>query len=479
MIHTTKKAITFDDVLILPAYSEILPKNINFQTKLTKQITLNIPILSAAMDTVTESKLAIALAKEGGIGFIHKNMSTKKQIQEIKKVKNYNKKKIIIHPKCISPNTKISEIQTLNLKYKFSSYPIISKNKKLLGIITNKNILRANNPNQKVSAYMTPKNKLITAKKNENFHTIYKKMKQKKINNILVIDKKCRLFGMIDIKNLQKTRHPNACKDKNGKLRVGAAINTQNTQTDIHKLIMAGVDILLIDSAHGHSKDILQMILQIKSKYPNIQIIGGNIATGNAAIDLIKVGADAVKVGIGPGSICTTRIVTGVGVPQLTAISDVSKALQGTNIPIIADGGIRFSGDIAKAIVAGASCVMLGSLLAGSKESPGNIEIYQGRLFKSYRGMGSKSAMSQGSASRYNQQKTSINQLVPEGVEGKIAYKGKLTKILHQQIGGLKSCMRLTGCSTIQELQKKAKFIIISQASMQENHAQNIIIKKY
>ncbi|MCR3755043.1 MAG: inosine 5'-monophosphate dehydrogenase [Candidatus Westeberhardia cardiocondylae] len=474
MINIIKKSLTFDDVLILPEYSKILHNQIKLNTKLTKKIKLNIPISSAAMDTVTESKLAIALAKEGGIGFIHKNMSIKKQIQEIKIVKNYKNKKITINPKCVFPETKIKEIKKLILKNKFSSYPVIDKNNKLIGVITKRDIRFSNNSNQTVSSLMTQKNKLITTTKNESLKTIYQKMKKKRIKNILVVDKKYQLLGMININNINTIQYPNACKDKYNRLLVGAAINTQNTNNDVKKLIKSGVDVLLVDSSHGHSKDVIKLIYKIKLKYPNIQIIGGNIATKNAALDLKKVGVDAVKVGIGPGSICTTRIITGVGVPQITAISEVAEALQGSNIPIIADGGIRVSGDISKAIVAGASCVMMGYLLAGSKESPGKIKKIHGSLFKIYRGMGSRNAMIKGSSIRYSQYKIPYNKLIPEGVEGIVKYQGKLKNIIHNQIGGLKSCMRLTGCKTIRELQTKAKFIIVSKSGIKESNIHSI-----
>ncbi|CEN32090.1 Inosine-5'-monophosphate dehydrogenase [Candidatus Westeberhardia cardiocondylae] len=478
MIHIiNKKALTFDDVLISPQYSKISPNKINLKTQLTKKIFLNIPILSAAMDTVTESKLAIALAKEGGIGFIHKNMSTKKQIQEIKRVKNYTNHKndkIITNPKCVFPSTKILEIKKFIYHNGFFSYPVINKKNELIGIITKRDISHATNLNQKVSSIMTPKNRLITTQKNEDLKFIRKKMYEKKIEKILVINKKHHLLGMITKRDLTHP-HKNACKDKYGYLRVGAAISIETTTKHIKTLIEEGVDVLLIDSSHGHSKKVLQLILKIRSKYPTAQIIGGNIATKNAAIDLMKAGVDAVKVGIGPGSICTTRIVTGVGVPQITAISDVAKALKGTNIPVIADGGIRYSGDIAKAIAAGATCVMLGYILAGTKESPGKIKTHKGYSYKSYRGMGSINAMYKGSSDRYYQSNKTIHQLVPEGVEGKIPYKGELKNVLHQQIGGLRSCMRLTGCATIDDLQKKAKFIIISQAGIKENHTHGIM----
>ncbi|CUR53723.1 Inosine-5'-monophosphate dehydrogenase [Serratia symbiotica] len=479
MLRIAKEALTFDDVLLIPSDSKVLPNTAKLNTQLTKNIRLNIPILSAAMDTVTESNLAIALAKEGGLGFIHKNMPIERQVKEVRRVKKYEST-IVKNLQTIVQTTTIKEVKKLTIRNGFTIYPIVDKNNKLLGIVTKRDIQLITNLNKLITEIMIPKSQLITIKNDKTQKIILHKINEKHINKALIVDNNFNLLNMITIKDFQKEeRLSNACKDEYNQLRVGAAVGggTGNEQR-IDALVSAGIDILLIDSSHGHSAGVLQRIHETRIKYPNLPIIGGNVATAAGAKALVKAGVNAVKVGIGPGSICTTRIVTGVGIPQITAIADVADALEGTDIPVIADGGIRFSGDIAKAIAAGASCVMLGSMLAGTKESPGEIELYQGRSFKSYRGMGSLGAMSQGSSDRYFQNNNNNEKLVPEGIEGKVAYKGMLKSIVHQQMGGLRSCMGLTGCATIHELRTKAEFVRISNASIKENHVHDVIITK-
>ncbi|WMY96058.1 MAG: IMP dehydrogenase [Arsenophonus sp.] len=479
MLRIKKEAVTFDDVLLVPAYSTVLPNAVDLSTKLTKTIRLNIPILSAAMDTVTESSLAIALAQEGGIGFIHKNMSLERQVEEVRRVKKYESG-IVIDPVTVTPQTTIRQVHEMAKKNGFAGYPVINNKEELIGIITGRDIRFVTDVDQPVTAVMTPQANLVTVKDGEDHDIILQKLHEKRIEKVLVVDKNFHLFGMITVKDFKKAeRKPNACKDTKGRLRVGAAIGINaNSETRIEALITAGVDVLLIDSSHGHSEGVLRFISTIRKRYPDLPIIGGNVATGEGAKALAQAGASAVKVGIGPGSICTTRIVTGVGVPQITAISDAVDALKEINVPVIADGGIRFSGDIAKAIAAGASCVMVGSMFAGTEESPGEIILFQGRSYKSYRGMGSIGAMSKGSYDRYFQSNNIVNKLVPEGIEGRIAYKGLLKNIIYQQMGGLRSCMGLTGCLNIEELRTKTEFVRITSAAIKENHVHDVIITK-
>lgn len=479
MLRIAKEALTFDDVLLIPAYSTILPHTAELGTQLTKNIRLNIPMLSAAMDTVTESGLAIALAQEGGLGFIHKNMSIERQAEEVIRVKKYESG-IVIDPQTVTPETTLQKVKTLTARNGFAGYPVVTECKELIGIITGRDVRFVTNLNQPVIAVMTPKTRLVTVKEGESRGIVLKKMHEKRIEKVLVVDDSFHLLGMITVKDFQKAeRKPNACKDEYGRLRVGAAVGVSSGNIQrIDALVAAGVDILLIDSSHGHSAGVLKRIRETRIKYPNLPIIGGNVATDAGAKALADAGVSAVKVGIGPGSICTTRIITGVGVPQITAIADAVDALKGMGIPVIADGGIRFSGDIAKAIAAGASCVMVGAMLAGTEESPGEIELYQGRSFKSYRGMGSLGAMSDGSSDRYFQNNNASDKLVPEGIEGRVAYKGMLKAIIHQQMGGLRSCMGLTGCATIDELRTKAEFVRISGAGIQESHVHDVIITK-
>lgn len=479
MLRITKEALTFDDVLLLPAHSTVLPNTADLRTQLTQKIQLNIPMLSAAMDTVTESNLAIALAQEGGIGFIHKNMSIERQAKEVTRVKRHESG-VVINPQCVTLSTTLSAVKELTARNGFAGYPVVTEDNELAGIITSRDVRFVTNLKQPVSAVMTPKERLVTVKEGEAREVVLTKMHEKRVEKALVVDEHFHLLGMVTVKDFQKAeRKPNACKDEHGRLRVGAAAGVGiGNEERIDALVAAGVDVLLIDSSHGHSEGVLQCIHKTCFKYPDLQIIGGNVATGSGALALVAAGVKAVKVGIGPGSICTTRIVTGVGVPQITAISDAVQALEGTGIPVIADGGIRFSGDIAKAIAAGAACVMVGSLLAGTEESPGEIELYQGRSFKSYRGMGSLGAMSKGSSDRYFQTDNAVNKRVPEGIEGRVTYKGFLKEIVHQQMGGLRSCMGLTGCATINDLRTKTEFIRISGAGIQESHVHDVAITK-
>ncbi len=475
MLRIAKEALTFDDVLLVPAHSTVLPNTAELGTQLTATIRLNIPMLSAAMDTVTESRLAIALAQEGGLGFIHKNMSIERQAEEVSRVKKHESG-VVTEPQTVTPTTTLRQVKELTARNGFAGYPVVTEDYELVGIITGRDVRFVTDLDQPVTAVMTPKERLVTVKEGETREVVLQKMHEKRVEKVLVVDDSFHLRGMITVKDFQKAeRKPNACKDEHGRLRVGAGAGNEER---IDALVAAGVDVLLIDSSHGHSEGVLQRIRETRAKYPNLQIVGGNVATGAGAKALADAGVSAVKVGIGPGSICTTRIVTGVGVPQITAIADAVEALEGTGIPVIADGGIRFSGDIAKAIAAGASCVMVGSMLAGTEESPGEIELYQGRSFKSYRGMGSLGAMSKGSSDRYFQTDNAADKLVPEGIEGRVAYKGLLKEIVHQQMGGLRSCMGLTGCGTINELRTKAEFVRISGAGIQESHVHDVTITK-
>ncbi|MXP56593.1 IMP dehydrogenase [Pantoea sp. Mhis] len=479
MLRIIKKALTFDDVLLVPAYSTTLPNIVDLSTQLTKDIRLSIPMLSAAMDTVTESNLAIALAQEGGLGFIHKNMSIEQQADEVRKVKKYESG-VVTEPQTVLPTTTLKEVKELTKRNGFAGYPVVDISKKLVGIVTSRDVRFVTDLTKFVSAVMTPRERLVTVKENEEREVVLQKMHENRVEKALVVNNSFHLLGMITVKDFQKSKQkPNACKDIQGRLCVGAAVGAGKDNIErVDVLVATGIDLLLIDSSHGHSENILKFIRTTRSKYPNLGIVGGNVATGAGALALARAGVSVVKVGIGPGSICTTRIVTGVGVPQITAISDAVTALEGTGVPVIADGGIRFSGDIAKAIAAGAVAVMVGSMLAGTEESPGEIEFYRGRAFKSYRGMGSLSAMSKGSCERYFQGNNSTDKLVPEGIEGRVAYKGHLKEIIYQQMGGLRSCMGLTGCPTINELRTKAEFVHISSAGINESHVHDVTITK-
>ena len=479
MLRIKQEALTFDDVLLVPAHSTVLPNTANLSTQLTKEIRLNIPMLSAAMDTVTETKLAISLAQEGGIGFIHKNMTIERQADRVRKVKKFESG-IVSEPVTVSPDLTLAALAEMVKKNGFAGYPVVDAENNLIGIITGRDTRLVKDLSKTVSQLMTKKENLVTVKEGASRETILELMHKNRVEKVLVVDDAFKLKGMITVKDFQKAEQkPNACKDEFGRLRVGAAVGAgPGNEERIDALVKAGVDVLLIDSSHGHSEGVLQRVRETRAKYPNLPIVAGNVATAEGAIALADAGASAVKVGIGPGSICTTRIVTGVGVPQITAIADAAAALKDRGIPVIADGGIRFSGDIAKAIAAGASCVMVGSMFAGTEEAPGEIELYQGRAFKSYRGMGSLGAMAKGSSDRYFQSDNAADKLVPEGIEGRIPYKGYLKEIIHQQMGGLRSCMGLTGCATIEELRTKAEFVRISGAGIKESHVHDVTITK-
>ncbi|QAV25006.1 IMP dehydrogenase [Proteus hauseri] len=479
MLRIKKEALTFDDVLLVPAHSTVLPNTADLSTQLTETIRLNVPMLSAAMDTVTEASLAIALAQEGGIGFIHKNMSIERQAEEVRRVKKHESG-VVTDPITVTPETSLREVYEMTQRNGFAGYPVVTEQNELVGIITGRDVRFVTDLDQPVTAVMTPKERLVTVKEGEARDVVMQKMHEKRVEKALVVDDSFHLRGMITAKDFKKAeRKPNACKDEHGRLRVGAAVGAgAGNEERVAALVAAGVDVLLIDSSHGHSEGVLQRIRDTRALYPNLPIIGGNVATAQGALALADAGVSAVKVGIGPGSICTTRIVTGVGVPQITAIADAVEALKDRNIPVIADGGIRFSGDIAKALAAGAACVMVGSMFAGTEESPGEIELFQGRSYKSYRGMGSLGAMSKGSSDRYFQTDNAADKLVPEGIEGRVAYKGLVKNIVHQQMGGLRSCMGLTGCATIKELNTKAEFVRISGAGIQESHVHDVTITK-
>ncbi len=478
MLRIQQQAVTFDDVLLVPGYSEVIPSDVSLHTQLTHRIGLKIPIISSAMDTVTESRLAIALAQEGGVGIIHKNMSIQAQAYEVEKVKKFENG-MVINPIVASPDYTVGQLQTLINQYHFSGVPIVEDGK-LKGLVTSRDMRFVTDLTRQVSDIMTPQSKLVTVKEGASEAEIQSKLYENRIEKILVVNDAFELVGLITLKDIQKaTDKPYACKDQQGRLVVGAAVGTgDETPKRIDTLVQAGVDIIVVDTAHGHSKGVIQRVHWVKQNYPDIAVIAGNIATAEAAIALADAGVDAVKVGIGPGSICTTRIVAGVGVPQLTAISNVADALSEKDIPVIADGGIRYSGDICKAIAAGASVVMVGSLFAGTEESPGEVELFQGRSYKSYRGMGSLNAMSKGSSDRYFQANQSPQKFVPEGVEGRVPYKGGLQAVLHQLLGGVRSGMGYTGCSDIQTMKQQAEFVQISSAGIGESHVHNITVTK-
>lgn len=472
------EALTFDDVLLLPAHSKILPTKVDIRSKLTREIEINIPIISAAMDTVTESELAIALAREGGIGIIHKNMPPSKQAAEVDRVKR-SESGMILDPITLSPEQPIREALRVMQHYQISGIPLI-KGKKLVGIITNRDLRFEENLDRPISDLMTSKN-LITAPEGTTLEEAKHILQKHRIEKLLVVDKQGNLKGLITVKDIQKkAKYPHACKDKHGRLRVGAAIGVGKEALErAQELINSKVDIIVIDTAHGHSQKVMDTIKEFKSAFPHINLIAGNIATAEAAKDLVKCGADAVKVGIGPGSICTTRVVTGVGVPQITAIMEVAKALKGSGIPIISDGGIKFTGDIPKAIAAGADAVMIGSLFAGTTESPGETILWDGRRYKQFRGMGSLGAMMQGSKDRYFQENVSEKEkFVPEGIEGRVPYRGPLSETVFQMVGGLRAAMGYTGCRNIAELKTKAKFVKISLAGLRESHPHDVEITK-
>ncbi|MGR9071953.1 MAG: IMP dehydrogenase [Gammaproteobacteria bacterium] len=476
-----QEALTFDDVLLVPAHSTVLPRDVDLTTRLTREINLNIPLISAAMDTVTESRLAITIAQEGGIGVIHKNMTAEQQAQQVRSVKKYESG-VIKEPITVSPKVTIREVIELTRAHNISGVPVVDGNE-LVGIVTARDLRFETRLDESVTKVMTPKERLVTVSEDADQQEAIALLHKHRIEKVLVVNGDFHLRGMITVKDIQKAKdYPRACKDQFERLRVGAAVGTgQGTEERVAALVEAGVDVVVVDTAHGHSRGVLDRVRWIKKHYPDLQVIGGNIATAEAAIALAEAGADGVKVGIGPGSICTTRIIAGVGVPQITAVNNVSEALKGTGIPLIADGGIRYSGDVSKALAAGAYAVMMGGLFAGTEEAPGDVELYQGRSYKSYRGMGSLGAMSQqqGSSDRYFQEEAdSVEKLVPEGIEGRVPYKGSVVAIIHQLLGGVRASMGYTGCETIASLHEKACFVRVTSAGMRESHVHDVAITK-
>ncbi len=477
-MRVTQEALTFDDVLLVPARSEVLPNDAILKTRLTRDIELNIPLVSAAMDTVTEAGLGIAIAQEGGLGIVHKNLSIEGQAAEVASVKKYESG-IIKDPITICPDTSVREVIELTRSRKISGLPVIGENG-LVGLVTKRDLRFESNLDQPVSSIMTKRDSLVTVGEGAEKAEILELLHRHRIERLLVVDDHGELSGMITVKDIVKSSvYPLACKDNQGRLQVGAAVGTgADTEERVAALAAAEVDVIVVDTAHGHSRGVLDRVAWVKQNYPDIQVVGGNIATGAAARDLVDAGADAVKVGIGPGSICTTRIVAGVGVPQITAISNVAAALKDTNVPLIADGGIRFSGDIAKALVAGAHCVMIGSMFAGTEEAPGEVELFQGRSYKSYRGMGSIAAMQKGSSDRYFQADSADEKLVPEGIEGRVPFKGPLVDTIHQLLGGVRSSMGYVGCQTIDEMRTNPEFVKVTSAGMAESHVHDVTITK-
>jgi len=484
MLRIVEDALTFDDVLLVPAHSQVLPNMVDLKTSLTASITLNIPLVSSAMDTVTESRLAIAMAQEGGMGIIHKSMSIEQQAREVRKVKKYESG-VVADPICITPDTTVRKLLELTQEHHISGLPVIRDvgSRDLVGIVTSRDVRFENNMEATVDKIMTPKERLVTVREGADLDEIKVLMHDHRIEKVLVVNDDFELKGLVTLKDIRKSEDfPNACKDDLGQLRVGAAVGVgKETEDRVKALVNAGVDVVVVDTSHGHSQDVINRVREIKKAFPELQLIGGNVATAAGAVALAEAGVDAIKVGIGPGSICTTRIVTGVGVPQITAVANVREALKDTNIKVISDGGIRFSGDIAKAIVAGANVVMIGSLLAGTEEAPGEVELYQGRSYKAYRGMGSLGAMSQShsSADRYFQNiEEGASKLVPEGIEGRVPYKGPMSAIIFQLIGGIRSSMGLTGCGDIEEMRAKPEFVRITAAGVSESHVHDVSITK-
>jgi len=479
-MRVTEQALTFDDVLLVPAFSDVLPREVSITARLTRDITLNIPLLSAAMDTVTESGLAIALAQEGGIGIIHKNMSPEAQARQVRLVKKHESG-VVKDPLTVSPETSIREVLELTHHYKISGLPVVD-GEDLVGIVTSRDMRFETRLEDPVKNIMTKKDKLITVSEGATKEEIKALLHKHRIEKVLVVNKAFQLRGLVTVKDIQKAHEfPNACKDSDEQLRVGAAVGVgEASQARVGALINANVDVIIVDTAHGHSAGVLEMVKWVKKTFPDNQVIGGNVATAAGAKALVDAGADGVKVGIGPGSICTTRIVSGVGMPQISAIANVAEGLKGTEVPFIADGGIRFSGDVAKAIVAGAHSIMIGGLFAGTEEAPGEVELYQGRSYKTYRGMGSLGAMSQqhGSSDRYFQENDEIEKLVPEGIEGRVPYKGPLDAIIHQLLGGVRAAMGYTGCKDLEEMRTRPEFIRLTNAGMRESHVHDVTITK-
>ena len=480
-MRVVQKALTFDDVLLVPAHSTVLPREVSLKTSITRAIALHIPVASAAMDTVTESRLAVAIAQEGGIGILHKNMSPKAQAGEVAKVKRYESG-VVKDPITIEPSMTVREVLNLTGRHKISGLPVVSTTGKVVGIVTNRDLRFETKLDQPVKNIMTPRERLITVREGASREEALALMHKHRLERVLVVNKSYELRGLITVKDILKSsEHPNACKDRLGRLRVGAAIGVgEGTEERAEALVEAGADVIVVDTAHGHSQAVINRVKWMKRSFPRMQVIGGNIATATAAKALADAGVDGVKVGIGPGSICTTRVVAGIGVPQITAVANVARALAKSDIPVIADGGIRYSGDIAKAIAAGAHAVMIGSLFGGTEESPGEIELYQGRSYKAYRGMGSLGAMQQGSADRYFQENDELDtdKLVPEGVEGRVPYKGGLVPLVQQLMGGLRASMGYLGCATIDEVRRKAEFVEITLAGIRESHVHDVQITK-
>src|SRR5688572_5510529 len=478
-MRVIQKALTFDDVLLLPAHSRVLPREVSLKTRLTRKLELNLPLLSAAMDTVTEARLAIAIAQEGGIGIIHKNFTVQAQAAEVAKVKRFESG-VLRDPMTIAPEMPVRDVMQLQREQRISGFPVV-KNGKVVGIVTNRDLRFETNLDQPVKSIMTPQRRLITVREGASREEAKELMHRNRLERVLVIDDEFHLKGLVTVKDITKeSEHPNASKDAHGKLRVGAAVGVgEGTEERVAALVEAGVDVVVVDTAHGHAQGVLDRVKWIKSRYPTVEVVGGNVGTADGARALVDHGADGVKVGIGPGSICTTRIVAGVGVPQITAIQNVSEALARAGVPLVADGGVRYSGDIAKALAAGAHAVMLGSLFAGTEESPGEIELYQGRSYKAYRGMGSLGAMQQGAADRYFQDsEMNVDKLVPEGVEGRVPYKGSAVWVMQQLLGGVRASMGYTGCATVEELRTRTQFVEITAAGMRESHVHDVQIVK-
>ncbi|HKQ27175.1 MAG TPA: IMP dehydrogenase [Burkholderiales bacterium] len=478
-MRVIQKALTFDDVLLLPAHSRVLPREVSLKTRLTRKLELNMPLVSAAMDTVTEARLAIAIAQEGGIGIVHKNLTPQAQATEVAKVKRFESG-VLRDPMTVTPEMTVREVMSLQREHRISGFPVV-KSGKVVGIVTNRDLRFETNLDQPVKAIMTPQRRLVTVREGASREEAKELMHRHRLERVLVIDEEFHLKGLVTVKDITKeTEHPNACKDAHGKLRVGAAVGVgEGTEERVAALVEAGVDVLIVDTAHGHAQGVLDRVKWIKSRFAEVEVIGGNVGTGDGARALVDHGADGVKVGIGPGSICTTRIVAGVGVPQITAIQNVAEALAKVGVPLIADGGVRYSGDVAKALAAGAHAVMLGSLFAGTEESPGEIELYQGRSYKAYRGMGSLSAMQKGAADRYFQDsEMNVDKLVPEGVEGRVPYKGSAVSVIEQLLGGVRASMGYTGCATVDEFHSKTQFVEITTAGMRESHVHDVQIVK-
>jgi len=478
-MRLVQNALTFDDVLLVPAYSAVLPRDTSLRTRLTREISLNIPLVSAAMDTVTESRLAIAMAKEGGIGIIHKNLTADEQAREVARVKRYEAG-VVLDPITIAPHMKVREVIELQRQHGISGLPDV-EGRQVVGIVTTRDLRFEDRYDEPIRTVMTPRERLITVREGASLDEAQALMHKHRLERVLVVNDNFELRGLMTVKDIIKTtENPNASKDEHGKLRVGAAVGVgEGTDERVEKLVAAGVDVIIVDTAHGHTAGVLDRVRWIKKHYPQLQVIGGNIATGAAARALVEAGADGVKVGIGPGSICTTRIVAGVGVPQITAISNVAEALEGTGVPLIADGGVRYSGDIAKALSAGAYTVMMGGMFAGTDEAPGEIVLYQGRSYKSYRGMGSLGAMADGSADRYFQDPANnSDKFVPEGIEGRVPYKGSVIAIVYQLVGGVRASMGYCGCATIDDMRTKSEFVQITAAGIRESHVHDVQITK-